>query len=669
MFCTNCGAQHPDGTKFCTSCGNKLNAPAAPAAEEKIVPETVPEPVEEVVVPAAEPAAPAAGKVCATCGAELPEGRKFCTSCGAAVSAPAAPEPVVVPAAPVVEPVVIPEAPVVAPAAPIEEAAAPVEEVAAPIEEPAAPEAAQEQPASGNACPRCGSAMPEGRKFCTSCGANLNDFPANPELVTEEPQEMPTKKKKKTWKIVLIVVLALALIAGGVVGVWFFMQESAYDDAQTLIEEKNYSEAIAKLEDLDGYKDSEDLIQDLNKKQKSYDEALSLIEEQAYDEAAEELEKLGDYADAKNILAELEENMDAYDEAIKLLAENDFEAARNAFSALGDFSDSQEMADYGVDYSMAEYLLNCADYSDASGYDILGSAPPEDEDALCLGLYEAAGSLFLTLDGYEDSIARANDCYYEAAFLKIQQGDFDGALAYCDLVDQDTADAITELYESNCTDFIVWDEIMDSMDLFSEDAEDAEYAAALDAQIAALEPLREGQYADAELKTLVVNYLNSLAEEKALLDDNYSVSDWVSWYKTYASQYSILADIATTLEQDEEIIGYYTNRSNYYGAKAKIEEMLVARFNGEIKTDGEGDGRYYFDLENTSGYGFTLRYLVTWYKGEEAVYETDILDLEIPAGETVNVPTYHPGSDADNYVIQWDSETITKDGTVLPGQE
>ena len=32
MFCSNCGAQCADGTKFCQSCGTPLNAAPAPEA-------------------------------------------------------------------------------------------------------------------------------------------------------------------------------------------------------------------------------------------------------------------------------------------------------------------------------------------------------------------------------------------------------------------------------------------------------------------------------------------------------------------------------------------------------------------------------------------------------------------------------------------------------------
>lgn len=56
MYCTNCGANMPEGTKFCTSCG-------APLQSEL-------------------PARRAAGLTCPTCGAQMPAGTKFCTQCG-----------------------------------------------------------------------------------------------------------------------------------------------------------------------------------------------------------------------------------------------------------------------------------------------------------------------------------------------------------------------------------------------------------------------------------------------------------------------------------------------------------------------------------------------------------------------------------------------------------
>ena len=59
MFCTNCGAQVPDGTKFCTHCGSPIAAAPAPAPAP-VPPAPAPEPVVPPVpepVPAPEPTA------------------------------------------------------------------------------------------------------------------------------------------------------------------------------------------------------------------------------------------------------------------------------------------------------------------------------------------------------------------------------------------------------------------------------------------------------------------------------------------------------------------------------------------------------------------------------------------------------------------------------------
>ena len=58
LTCTGCGAVNPPGTRFCSSCGTKLEAPS-PAPE------------------------PEAARTCSACGAPLADGMKFCGECGA----------------------------------------------------------------------------------------------------------------------------------------------------------------------------------------------------------------------------------------------------------------------------------------------------------------------------------------------------------------------------------------------------------------------------------------------------------------------------------------------------------------------------------------------------------------------------------------------------------
>ena len=58
-FCTNCGTQVPDTSKFCPGCGQKIEIPAAPVsapvAEPAPVPVAPPAPAPVKTAPAAAP--------------------------------------------------------------------------------------------------------------------------------------------------------------------------------------------------------------------------------------------------------------------------------------------------------------------------------------------------------------------------------------------------------------------------------------------------------------------------------------------------------------------------------------------------------------------------------------------------------------------------------------
>ena len=62
LTCTACGAEIPEGRKFCSECGAKV-----------VIPEPTPAP---------------AANVCQNCGAEIAEGKKFCSECGTKIEIP-----------------------------------------------------------------------------------------------------------------------------------------------------------------------------------------------------------------------------------------------------------------------------------------------------------------------------------------------------------------------------------------------------------------------------------------------------------------------------------------------------------------------------------------------------------------------------------------------------
>ena len=71
--------------------------------------------------------------------------------------------------------------------------------------------------------------------------------------------------------------------------------------------------------------------------EKKYSDADKLLEEKRYDEAIEAFEDLGDYSDAKDRIEECYEGK--YVEAEKLLKDKEFDKACDLFKGLGDYSD------------------------------------------------------------------------------------------------------------------------------------------------------------------------------------------------------------------------------------------------------------------------------------------------------------------------------------------
>ena len=132
---------------------------------------------------------------------------------------------------------------------------------------------------------------------------------------------------------------------------------SAYREAERLLEEGNYDEAISKFKSLKSYKDSETKINEC-----MYQEAKSLLEEGIFDEAREIFDKLDDYEDASTLMIECD-----YKKALSLKNEEDYITAYKLMLELGEYKDAKKQAKAMIEdiYNQGVSLYRSEDYSAA----------------------------------------------------------------------------------------------------------------------------------------------------------------------------------------------------------------------------------------------------------------------------------------------------------------
>ena len=168
---------------------------------------------------------------------------------------------------------------------------------------------------------------------------------------------------------------------------------------------------------------------------------------------------------------------DAYSAAAALLEELEFDDAMDAFAELGDFKDSKEMAEQGVAYEKALYLIQCAEEEDKAGLKVSSkikgevkteededgnkpnsaapaqegttagseSRPSSAESSTAVKCYRKAKAILEKLNGYKDSAQKIQevDAAIDAAIL---EADYQDAIAL--LEDQDDHPAAREAFEA-----------------------------------------------------------------------------------------------------------------------------------------------------------------------------------------------------------------------------
>ena len=111
------------------------------------------------------------------------------------------------------------------------------------------------------------------------------------------------KQKKKKTRMITIIVIAVAALA--LFSVFSIIPDIKYKNADALLEDGKYEEAIAAFEELGSYKDSSYKIE-LAEKGKKYNYASSLLKSGQYKEAAAVFKEIWDYKDSYDKLNQAE---------------------------------------------------------------------------------------------------------------------------------------------------------------------------------------------------------------------------------------------------------------------------------------------------------------------------------------------------------------------------
>ena len=185
-------------------------------------------------------------------------------------------------------------------------------------------------------------------------------------------------------------------------------------------------------------------------RQARYDQARTLLAQKEYDSAREVLEQLGSFRDSRALAARLEQQAADYDAALALLDQQRYEEAQAAFRALGDYADSAEQAACGVTYRKALDLIMEIDVGQTG---LLTRILTEqvrltDENSYPTTLgYEVAAALLESLGDYKSAPALRDRCYYSAGLVKLGWKDWEGALACMDKMTPATAEEFCQEYQ------------------------------------------------------------------------------------------------------------------------------------------------------------------------------------------------------------------------------
>lgn len=223
-------------------------------------------------------------------------------------------------------------------------------------------------------CPKCGKEIDDKSKECIYCGFSVSETSGEADKEFEEkpvldgdgdenknPDEdihncTDNKKSNNKNKIIIGIAAASVIVIAFVV---FFATSNlrAYSKAENLLADKEYEKAIHAFEKLDGYKNSDEMIEKCH-----LDWGKDLIEEGQYTEALEKLQAAGS---GKDVEAATQECI--YKQSVLYMEYDQYEEAIKNLEMIEDYEDSKELLGE-CKYIIGKGLYEKKDYENALKY-------------------------------------------------------------------------------------------------------------------------------------------------------------------------------------------------------------------------------------------------------------------------------------------------------------
>ena len=204
-------------------------------------------------------------------------------------------------------------------------------------------------------------------------------------------------KTKKTVKRICLTILLIAFLVGMVpVSQNYIIPAVKYSQADKMVQEARYDEAIAVFEGLGEYKDAEDRVKDT-----TYQKAVALMDARQYTEASRIFKNLKNYSDSRTKVKEC-----AYLYGVELMQAHNYTEAIEQLQKSEGYSDAKTLIN--------ECYLTLA------------------ETEFAAGKYESALAYLKKIKNLDKNDELYVQCSYQVGLIKLSEGKFKDAVTLFD---------------------------------------------------------------------------------------------------------------------------------------------------------------------------------------------------------------------------------------------